>query len=222
RQPGSAAESAARQVLRSVLDAVLRLLHPFMPFITEEIWQRLRAGEEGEPSIMRAPWPAAAPQLADPAAEHDLDLVREVVSAIRSFRADHHIESGATMRVLLTGQDDAALVAAERERPIIESLGRVQLDRAGAPGGGPETRLVAGAVDVVIRLGDVLDLDAERARLRKALEKVEAEVARFQVKLGNQSFRAKAPPEVVAGEERKLAEAVATKEKLQAQLEELA
>ncbi|HLJ08268.1 MAG TPA: class I tRNA ligase family protein, partial [Acidimicrobiia bacterium] len=222
RQPGSAGEAAARQVLRFVLDTVLRLLHPFMPFITEEIWQRLHAGEGGEPSIMRAPWPAPLAGFADPGAEHDLALVRDVVSAIRSFRADHHIESGARMRVALTGADARALEALDRERAVVEALGRVQIETAEAPGGGPETRVVAGAVDILIRLGDILDLDAERARLGKALERAEAEVTRFETKLGNESFRAKAPAEVVAAEERKLAEAHATQAKLRAQLEELA
>ncbi|HEU5002473.1 MAG TPA: valine--tRNA ligase [Actinomycetota bacterium] len=222
------AGGATRAVLRYVLEAVLRLLHPFMPFVTEEIWQKLPAAMDAEdPSIMRAPWPQPFEVAGGQAAVEEFGWVQGVISAVRSFRADHHVEAGAKIRAELVASSGGVRSALERERPTLEALGRLAevsvVPGAGtAEGRGPATRLVAGPVDVVIPLAGVLNLDAERARLRKALDQAESEVRRFETKLGNESFRAKAPPAVVAGEERKLAEAQATREKLQAQLEELA
>ncbi len=225
REEGSRSQEVARQVLRNALESILRLLHPFMPFITDEIWQRISggAGESAEPSIMRAPWPSPAPQLIDPRAEEDFDRVREVVSALRRFRADHHVESGAKMRVHLTTPTDGVLDSLRRQQATIASLGRVQEVSLGGAGddGGAATRLVAGPVDIVIPLEGLLDLEAERSRLAKALEKVRSEIHRLEGKLASGQFRSKAPPEVVADEQRKLDEAMATEDKLRAQLGEI-
>ena len=226
------AGGATRAVLRFVLEAVLRLLHPFMPFVTEEIWQQLPvagggSAEGADPSIMRAPWPAPFAVEGAAAALEEFSWVQGVVSAVRSFRADHHVEAGAKIRAELVAASPEVRSALERERPALEALGRLAEISVGAEAGpvvlgAPATRLVAGPVDVVIPLAGVLNLDAERARLRKALEQADAEVRRLEAKLANDAFRAKAPPAVVAGEERKLAEAQATRAKLDAQLEELA
>jgi valyl-tRNA synthetase len=180
-------------------------------------------GEQADdPSIMRAPWPSILPALVDRRAEDDFDRVREVVSAIRSFRADHHVESDAKLRVHLSAADAAVADSLGRQQATIALLGRVQeVTLQGAREDGPATRLVAGPVDIVIPLEGVLDLDAERTRLAKALEKVRSEIARFAGKLASDGFRSKAPAEVVAGEQRKLDEARATEEKLQSQLQEI-
>jgi valyl-tRNA synthetase len=223
REEATRQKDAAQQVLRFVLESVLRLLHPFMPFITEEIWQRMPGPSPSDASIMRAPWPAVLPPLINPTAEEDFDRVREVVSAIRSFRADHHVESDAKMRVHLSTQDASVAASLHRQQATIASLGRVQevsLEET-AEAAGPATRLVSGPVDIVIPLEGVLDLDAERSRLGKALEKVRSEIERFSGKLANEGFRAKAPAEVVAGEQHKLDEARATEEKLRTQLAEI-
>ena len=230
REEGTPEQAATRGVLRYVLDAILRLLHPFMPFITEEIWQRLGgAAQGGDPSIMRAPWPVSLPGLADAEAERELGLVQGVVSAIRSFRADHHIEAGATMRVRLSGPDPGALEALEGQRAAVQALGRVQevivtapSDQGAEPGEGPVTRLVAGAVDIMIPLSGILDVESERKRLQRALEKAEGDLARVDGKLASDQFRAKAPADVVAAEERKRDEFRATQAKLRGQLSEIA
>jgi valyl-tRNA synthetase len=228
REDATRQQAAAQQVLRFVLESILRLLHPFMPFITDEIWQRMPGAEQAaDPSIMRAPWPSTLPALVDRRAEDDFDRVRDVVSAIRSFRADHHVESDAKMRVHLSAADATVAESLGRQQATIALLGRVQEvtlqgAREGArEGSGPATRLVAGAVDIVIPLEGVLDLDEERTRLAKALEKVRSEIARFTGKLASEGFRSKAPAEVVAGEQRKLDEARATEGKLQNQLGEI-
>ncbi|MEA2502018.1 MAG: valyl-tRNA synthetase [Actinomycetota bacterium] len=223
REDATRQKAAAQQVLRFVLESILRLLHPFMPFITDEIWQRMPGGEQAaDPSVMRAPWPSLLPDLVDVAVEDDFDRVRDVVSAIRSFRADHHVDSDAKMRVHLSAGDLTVAESLGRQQATIALLGRVQeVTLQGAREDGPATRLVAGPVDIVIPLEGVLDLDAERTRLAKALEKVRSEIARFAGKLASDGFRSKAPAEVVAGEQRKLDEARATEEKLQSQLREI-
>jgi valyl-tRNA synthetase len=224
REEGTFEQATTRAVLRFSLEAILRLLHPFMPFITEEIWQRLpAAGEAPDPSIMRAPWPQAPAWLDDAAAEAEFARVQDVVSAIRSFRADHHVESEAKIRVHLSSADPDALDSLMHQRALVAALGRVQEVSLDNPGdeAAPHTRLVAGPVDVVIPLEGVLDVDAERARLGKALEKARGEIARFEAKLASDQFRAKAPAAVVEGEQRKLSEAQATEAKLRAQLTEI-
>jgi valyl-tRNA synthetase len=223
REDATRQKAAAQQVLRFVLESILRLLHPFMPFITDEIWQRMPGGEQAaDPSVMRAPWPSLLPDLVDVAVEDDFDRVRDVVSAIRSFRADHHVDSDAKMRVHLSAGDLTVAESLGRQQATIALLGRAQeVTLQGAREDGPATRLVAGPVDIVIPLEGVLDLDAERTRLAKALEKVRSEIARFAGKLASDGFRSKAPVEVVAGEQRKLDEARATEDKLQSQLQEI-
>ena len=228
REDATPQQAAARQVLAYALAAILRLLHPFMPFITEEIWQRLPGAAEaaGDPSIMRGPWPEPRDELADPAAEQDFRRLQEVVSALRSFRAGHRLEAGAQLAVNLSAADPAALQALAGQGDALAALGRVSeisfsANGRGPADPGPSTRLVAGPVDIVIPLAGVLDLEAERDRLRRALEKIRAEEERFEAKLGNAGFRGKAPADVVAGEERKLAEARATRAKLEGQLGEI-
>jgi valyl-tRNA synthetase len=225
RAEGTAEQEATRQVLRFALEAILALLHPFMPFITEEIWQRLpgAAGAAGDPSIMRSPWPQPQPCLADPAAEEDFSRLQEVVSAVRSFRADHQVEAGAKVAIHVSSTDPGALESLERQRETIAVLARVNQATFSLDGlpAGPATRLVAGSVDIVIPLAGLLNLDAERQRLSRAIGKVHAEVQRFETKLASEGFRAKAPERVVAGEERKLGEARATLAKLEGQLVEI-
>jgi len=198
------------------------------PDLVANALERLGLAEQAaDPSIMRAPWPSTLPALVDRRAEDDFDRVRDVVSAIRSFRADHHVESDAKMRVHLSAADATVAESLGRQQATIALLGRVQEvtlqgAREGArEGSGPATRLVAGAVDIVIPLEGVLDLDEERTRLAKALEKVRSEIARFTGKLASEGFRSKAPADVVAGEQRKLDEARATEGKLQNQLQEI-
>src|SRR5437660_828629 len=132
REQGAWKQEAARQVLRYVLEAILRLLHPFMPFITEEIWQRMPGAAAADPSIMRAPWLEPLPDLVDPRAEEDFERVREVVSAIRSFRADHRVDADAKIHVHLSASNPSDLEAVGRQRGTVGSLARVhQVSLAG-------------------------------------------------------------------------------------------
>ncbi|MGH8909596.1 MAG: valine--tRNA ligase [Egibacteraceae bacterium] len=208
-------DEVCARVLVTVLDVALRLLHPIAPFVTEEIWRQLnRAGEET--TIMRAAWPRPFEGLRDEAAEARFDALREAVSALRRFRADHHLAPTARLAVVA--------VAGADERPVLEAglEGIQRLAGVGSwsfasatPGNGPVGKVLLDGADLFIPLAGLIDLDEERARLRRELDRAAVERDRAAAKLANPSFVAKAPAPVVDGIRTKLADC----EKLVGQLE---
>ncbi len=215
----------AANVLAWVLERTLRLLHPIMPFVTEEIWQRFGLGE----SITIAAWPDP-----DAHAEHERELGAEVetlfpffeelVTEIRRFRSDHGIPPKATVNIRVV--ERRALVrhvvgAFEGEIRRLAGVGDVVLVPEGADATGCVRLLVRGE-QVLIPVGDLFDVGAEIARLRKRLTEAEAERDRAAGKLANDGFRAKAPVDVVAVEELKLAKAEHEIDHLREQIVELA
>ena len=206
-------------VLAWILERTLRLLHPTMPFVTEEIWQRVGAGE----SIAIAAWPEPRPDHADAGAESSLAIVQEVVTAIRQFRAQHHLPSKQPLAVTVGVPD--------RDQPALRELG----DRIGRmtgleamtiiPGDSPKApgtvRIVVAGGFVEIPVAGAIDLEAERARLSKLLGELDRDTERSATKLANEGFRAKAAPEVVAAEQDKLTRMRAERDQLFAQLGEL-
>ena len=220
-----AGDSSPLPVLASVLDTSLRLLHPFMPFVTEAVWQNLRqhiAWAEEEALII-ASWPRPQPAWLDREAEASAQVVMEVVRAIRNIRADRGVDPGRYVEAYVAADGAGALLDASR--PILESLARVRplhlvTDAASAP-----RRDVASAVlfeaQVILPLANLIDLEAERARLTKQLQEAEAEVGRVGGKLANEAFRAKAPAAVVAKEEERLTAARSRRDGLKQRLTEL-
>jgi valyl-tRNA synthetase len=212
-------------LLAHVLDMSLRLLHPFMPFLTEAIWQNLRPHlrqAEAEPLIV-APWPRANKRWHDSEAEAQAQAVMDVVRAIRNIRAERGVEPARYVEVYLIA--DGMRKAAEASRLIIETLARVRplhiVDGAGAAPREQVITAVLRDVQVVLPLAGLFDVEAERARLRREVDDAQAEVARLEAKLANEQFRTRAPAAVVGKEEEKLAAARARLEGLQARLEEL-
>jgi valyl-tRNA synthetase len=216
--------SDAASVLAWVLDRTLRLLHPIMPFVTEEVWQRLAIGE----SIVIAAWPS-------PDAEADLEalgarevetfpFVQELVSAVRRFRSEHRIPQKAPLeiRIVERGRDLRSLVepfAADVQRLAgVTSVSFVGPD-AEARGA---ARLLVDGETVLVPIGDLFDVEAEVARLRSALANLEQDEARSRGRLANEAFTTNAPPDVVEKERARLAkiedEAAALREQI-AQLE---
>ena len=209
---------AAGDVLAWVLERTLRMMHPLMPFVTEEIWQRLGSGE----SVMVAPWPEVHPEHRDSQAEERFAFVEELVSSIRRFRKTHGLPESLSLAVQVTPADGQK-EALRGLGPEIQRLARIStlevLDRPEEPVGC--ARLVAGGAQVLIPLAGVLDLDVERERLRKRIDDLMADVARDESKLANQQFVSKAPAEVVEGVRDRLAAAGDEAAALRAQLEEL-
>jgi valyl-tRNA synthetase len=216
------ARGAAQGVLVHCLETSYRLLHPMMPFITEELWQTLRAqvgvGAGGPASILLASYPAAGP--VDEAAEQAFGPVLGVVDAIRNVRGEMNVPGKTAFAgVQVGGLGPAALATLRQELPRVERL-------TNAPGielGSGPTRKVAGSAvavgpgyEVRVPLRGAVDLAAETARIDKELQKVEQEIAGLEKRLGNQGFVAKAPPEVVEKDRARVAELADRRARLQA------
>ncbi|HLF04961.1 MAG TPA: class I tRNA ligase family protein, partial [Dehalococcoidia bacterium] len=198
-------------VLAHVLERTLRLLHPFMPFITEEIWQnlRVRLPQEGSlpQSIMVAPYPQAQPGRQAPQAEEEMELVMQAVRAVRNTRAQLRIPQQQFLEGVV--EANGMQVAIQEEAGVIGSLSRVEPLHIRA-GGGDSTgqrrgiTLVVSPLVVHLPLEGVVDLAAEERRLRQELDNCVKNVKRVEALVGKADFRAKARPEVVEREEERL------------------
>jgi valyl-tRNA synthetase len=210
------ARAHTQRTLVETLETTLRLLHPFMPFISEELWQRLP--HEGE-SIMIAPFPKAGRRGRDPEAERLMAPVLDVVSAIRTVRSESRISPAVELQVTVkpAGRDTA--VALESSVAVVASLARAAVT-VSADGARPAGAAVATTPsgDVFVRLEGVVDFDAERQRLRKEVERARKEIAFLEGKLGRPEFVERAPAEVVERERARLAEQRQTEQKLAASL----
>ncbi|NNC92795.1 MAG: valine--tRNA ligase, partial [Acidimicrobiia bacterium] len=204
----SAAET--RQTLGIVLRDLLKLFHPAIPYLTEELWNEL----VGEGLLAGSTWPDP-PEVASPAS---MDVFQELVGGVRRFRSSHQLSPRQQLEVLIADPESAAEPWWERQ---LQSLVAVTARFGAAPDTDGFTRIVAGTVQGFIPLAGVVDLDAERDRLHRALATAEQDFGVADKKLSNPSFRDRAPAEIVAKEEQKRAEAEATLAKLRAQLDEL-
>jgi valyl-tRNA synthetase len=185
-----------REVLGYVLEALLRLLHPVIPFVTEELWTALTGGD----TVMAAPWPgqrpgapaATAERRRDPAAEAEIAAVMRLVTEVRRFRSDQGLRPGQQVPAALTGLPGGALAGHEAS---IRALLRLS-----APGAAfrPTASVVAEGVTVELDTAGVIDVAAERRRMEKDLAAARAEAGQAERKLANDSFLARAPAEVVA------------------------
>jgi valyl-tRNA synthetase len=179
-----------------VLDRILRLLHPIMPFITEELWSHVAAPDSG--LLIEATWLSASPDLVDRAAATEMEWVVEAISAIRAVRSEMNVPPAARVPLLVKDADPAVFERLDRHREHF--LGLARLDRiAPAPDmlpAGSLQAVVAGAT-LVLPLGDIIDLPREKARLAKEIGRLDGELAKFATKLANPQFLAKAKPEVI-------------------------
>ncbi|MBM4285422.1 MAG: valine--tRNA ligase [Deltaproteobacteria bacterium] len=199
----------SQRVLADLLGAILRLLHPFMPFITEEIWHKL-PGAAG--SIMTAPYPVGDPALMDPAAEAEMGLVMEAVTAIRNLKAEMNVPAAAAVEVAVLSDSAQALAMLERHAGAVRLLARVQTLSWNPDGGPPAASAKAvlaapggGSVELLMPLAGLIDFREEERRLNREMDKLSREMAQAQKKLANEDFLAKAPAEVVAREQERLA-----------------
>jgi len=183
-----AAKATTRRVLGHVLDQLLRLLHPVIPFVTDELWTTLT----GDDSVVVAAWPVADAAYVDPIAETELTALQRVVTEVRRFRADQGVRPAQRVVAQLSGLDAAGLAAHE---PLIRFLGR--LDDAGDEFAATAKLSVDGGVSVALDTRGTIDVAAERARLEKDKAAAEKEAAQCRAKLGNASFVDKAPEPVV-------------------------
>ncbi|MCR9103978.1 MAG: valine--tRNA ligase [Gammaproteobacteria bacterium] len=202
-----AAKRGTRRTLAQVLEVALRLLHPMMPFITEEIWQSVAplAGKQGA-TIMLQPYPQPAQTAQDAEANDAIEWLQSVILAVRTIRAEMNIPPGKEISVLLAKGDAADKKRLAQNSQYLKKLTKLANvswlgDGVEAP---PCATALAGELEVLVPIAGIIDKDDEIARLGKDIGKLEKEVARIQGKLGNAGFVEKAPAAVVAKEQEKL------------------
>jgi len=190
-----------------VLETLLRLMHPIMPFITEEAWQAVAplAGKHGD-TIMLQPYPQADESKVDSAAEAELDWVKQFIMGVRRIRSEMDIAPSKALPVLLTqvsAQDQAWL---DNNRLFLMTLAKLEsIEVLTDASNAPESAVsLVGEMNILIPMAGLIDKDAELARLKKEIDRLQNEQSRLDAKLSNDSFVARAPAEVVAKEREKL------------------
>lgn len=209
-----------RSVLAYVLDQTLRLLHPIMPFITEEIWQHLP--HEGE-SIAIASWPEKKEEFLFPEAVRDFNIIKEIIRSVRNTRRELNVPMKKEIELHVSAKDDEILERIERGKKYIERFCNPSTLKVGINLPTPEKSMsnVLSGVELYLPLAGLLDIDAEVNRLEKELEKLNKEVERVQKKLSNEGFLAKAPKEVIEEERAKEQDYLAKREAVKKRIAEL-
>ena len=217
-----AAKAETRAMTAWTLDQTLKLLHPVMPFITEELWAEL--GKEGparDGLLLGETWPELPDSFVDAAAEAEIGWLVELIGELRGLRAEMNVPPSAKPPLVFVNPDAVTAERLARHRDLILTLGRVStVDAAEAAPAGAVT-CVSGGSTVALSLADFIDLTAEKARLAKEIAGFDADIGHVNKKLGNPNFVSRAAPEVVEEQRAKLAEAEAGKAKLQAALARL-
>jgi len=209
-----AAQAETRATAAWALDQILLLLHPIMPFLTEELWS---AGLEGPPRssmLVTAAWPSYDADLGDAAADDEIGWIIRLVSEVRSVRAQMRVPAAAKIPLVLRDAAPETVKRMTRNRDIIMRLARLDSLTAAADAPAGAIQVVVDEAMVFLPLADVIDLAAERARLAQELGKVDKEIAKIDGKLGNEKFLAKAPQTVIEEQRERRAEAEQTRAKL--------
>ncbi len=220
----AALKRGTRRTLIEILETLLRVLHPLMPFITEEIWQQVapRAGVEGD-TIMLQPFPDAAGTDQDTPAVADIDWLREFILGVRQIRGEMDIAPGRALPVILANASAHDASRAERYASLLRHVGRVQsvtvlADDAEPP---PSATALIREMRLLVPMAGIIDIDAERQRLEKQRLKVQADLDRTLAKLGNGKFLNNAPAAVVEKERQRRTDFESVLKQLSEQLDRL-
>ncbi len=216
---GEGAEGAeeTRAVAGWVLDQILVMLHPFMPFITEELWSKMGPRDH---ELIVAKWPMADARALDPAAAQEIDWLIRLVSEIRAARTELNVPPGARLPVFMRDASVETSARLGRQEAALARLARVDQAAGEVPAGG-SLQIIVDEATFVVPLGDVVDIEAEKARLAKAIAAAEKERDGLAGRLGNASFVEKAKPEAVEKARADHAEKTAEAERLSAALARL-
>ncbi|MEM9286911.1 MAG: valine--tRNA ligase [Pseudomonadota bacterium] len=219
-QEGSAEEQAeTRAVAGWALDQIFVLLHPFMPFLSEELWHAM--GARGGYDLIQAQWPDS-PAVEPSEAGDDINWLIDAITAIRTARAEANVPPGAMMTAHVLGADPATQARLERQAPALKRLARLeQTSIAAAVPDGAAVQVVVREATFALPLEGVIDIGAEKARLNKAIERAQKDAKSIAGRLGNEKFLAKAPAAVIEENRAKLAAHEAEAEKLEAALARL-
>jgi len=187
-----------------IMKESMNLLHPYIPFITEEIWQSLKTGEEE--SIVISPWPTAEEIYVNPATEAEMVFIQDAISAIRNIRAEMNVPPAKTANLYIRGdQSKTRLLTQNKE--YFQSLAKVDELRNWTNEMEHEATATAviQAAELFVPLADLIDIDKEKTRLEKEISRLEGLQKGFSAKLSNENFISKAPEKVVIAEKEKLA-----------------
>ena len=213
-----AAKAETRATTAFVLDQALKLLHPFMPFVTEELWAQ--TGNRDTQLIVAA-WPQLD-GLTDPEAQAEMDWLIGLVTDLRRLRAEMNIPPGAQLDVAVIGASAETLARLERQDTLIKRMARLANVTATDSAPQASAQTVVGEATFALLLAGVIDFDAERGRIGKEIAKLEGEIKRLEGKLGNERFIANAPDALVAEQREKLADYATQRDKMAEALERLA
>jgi len=220
-QPDEAAEKqAAQHTMIEVMGASLQMLHPLMPFITEEIWQKLPCAKE---SIMISPYPAADPEKIDAGAEEIMGLIIDVVNSIRALRWEMNIAPAQQVDVMLRTAGGRSLEILNTYRGYIENLAKAGTVTVAAEVSRPASAVTAVVreVEIFLPLKGVIDFAEEQRRLQKELAKIQKDLSDITRKLSNRDFLSKAPEAVIEKGKTRSRELIETRDKLQANLDRI-
>ena len=219
-----AAKRGTRRTLVRVLETILRLAHPVMPYITEEIWQKVAplAGKQGD-TVMLQPYPEADNSKIDVEAMQEIEWVKTFIIGIRQIRSGMDIKPGKPLPVILQNGSDKDRALSEKHHAYLESLAKIESinwlsDNEEAP---ESATALVGEMKILIPMAGLIDKDAEAARLNKEIEKLNKDIQRVEGKLNNDNFVSKAPEAVVQKEKDKLAEMQQSLSGLSEQLEKI-
>ncbi len=207
-----------RAVTAFILRETVKLMHPVMPFITEELWDKLGHRAEHGPLIGQ-PWPA--PTAVDAASDAEMGWLVKLIQDIRSARAELNVPAGAKLKMLVIGGNETTSRRLETHRAAIERLARIEGVESAASAPKASLQIVVGEATYALPVGDVIDLKAESARLQKEIKKLSDEVAKIDAKLANAAFVSRAPEEVVEEQRERRTQAEQTASRLSAALQRL-
>ena len=207
-----------RAVAGWVLDRILVMLHPFMPFLTEELWHALSPRDH---DLIVAAWPMADARAIDPEASAEIEWLIRLVQEIRAARSELNVPPGAKLDLFAAGLSAASAARLDRQQATLSRLARLETIRSEAFTGGGAAQVVVDEATYALPLEGVIDLAAERARLAKAAEAADKEAASLGGRLGNPAFVEKAKPEAVAKAREDHAAKTAEGERLRAALARL-
>ena len=223
-EAGAALKTGTRRTLIRVLEASLRLVHPLMPFISEEIWQKVAplAGCEG-PTIMLQPYPVADDKKLDTSATADIEWLKSVIVGVRNIRGEMSIPPGKEISVLLRNGDNKDKNRLEENEQYLKKLAKLSdirflSENEDAP---IASAALVGNLEILVPMAGLIDVEAELARLTKEIDKLEKELAKVQGKLSNSAFVDKAPEQVVEKERQKMLDLQQALEKLKQQAQQL-
>ncbi|WP_077002057.1 valine--tRNA ligase [Variovorax sp. KK3] len=223
QQGDEAQQRATRRTLIRSLEALLRLAHPLIPFITEELWQKVApvAGRAGE-SVMVAPYPESQPEKIDPAAEAHVARLKQLVDACRTLRGEMNISPALRLPLYAVGDSPEGTAFVREAAPVLQALAKLKevkvFDDQASWAAAAEAAPVAVVGDVRLCLHMEIDKAAEKARIGKEVARIEGEIVKVDGKLGNEAFVAKAPAAVIEQERKRLVDFNATLERLREQL----